>query len=205
MVMMNLPSEIRKVLQELIGEHQRVYISQWGERQVVESGLIHQLQESVESTITPGGSGGGSTAPGCSVNLGSIVLQDNIEQNICSLSRQHSPNSYNSVPPYSLVINQKVSLATRLHIFVCSWWKEENHRWMLEFLQGTIIDIRNHLDPPKPPLPLRGARCPRCGEYEVFECDDGGTYRKPSLIYMYSDRRVHCIACQHSYDLHNLT
>lgn len=152
----------------------------------MEDPLLLQLQRAKASSTA--GTPGGGTATGSPLNVGALVLWDEITATVDA----HWPGRYQTSTAY-----REANLRQRLELWVTLVPEEDRHH-LLEMCQYWVYRIRELLEPSKHVV-LRGQSCPDCKCVRFPHSDeDGGTVLSPPLVAHLSESplRIECRACE---------
>lgn len=191
--------QVERLLHLLTADHLHVVDTTYGTITGVEEALLHQLEQSVGSSPAGAGTRPGK-AGGSVINVGSTLLIQSFHLELIEISKECSPNII-GMGLISAIQGKTLKLPAKLHLFVTGWWRgEQSARWVEPMLERWVDEIRNHLDPPKRPVPLRGVPCPGCqATHHVTTTDEGATM-SPALQYHYIQGDVVCQPCGHTFD-----
>lgn len=173
---------LSQAVADLTRSHERTA----GEHTGQEPALLDLLEVAIKSDTSGASGGGGSTRAASPMDVTALHLWQTIAQTIGEFWPGRGQLSHAKLP-------QKDRL---------TWWAEtvagtDNEVHLLEMCDYWIGQIRDLLEPPKR-VPLRGAQCARCREYQVLGHNpDGERVYGPCLLAHLSETpvRIECLGC----------
>lgn len=165
---MNSPEErITEAIEVLTRPHLR----EAGDNTGVELPLLQILREAVSSS-SPDGSTSPGKGQGSVIDAAALDLIGEIHGRISWEVDRRTP----AVPIagrsfYLMASGQGFLLEERVsHLFLHYYLPGGDNEWMADLLESWVTKIRNLIDPPAKPIPLRGVACPEC-QYDWFISD----------------------------------
>lgn len=172
----------------------------------LETALLDVLAGAVSSSSPDGGSSSGK-ATGSVISAEALDIEDSIKRSIKQeLDSRVQPDSLSPIGWGMLTGRYKhpnFSLKDQVGLFVDHFLVPDgDNQWLKDLLEEWERRIRDLVDPPKKPIPMRGVDCPECS-YRWFFTEDKVkatalvAYRSGSVV-------VHCRVCGKEFTLNDL-